>query len=198
MVGEPRSPFDAGHQLCGTHQLSRYVEHAVATELRVREDYCSGARRLRGARGPHRLTDAPLPYAGEWRDHFERCCSANDGHAAAASATTTARPCGEAAAARSGRRRRRLQGGRLGRRRVLGPGGDARAVLVKPPGGAQAEIPRPPWRLGGGGPRSRRGAHVAEQQTVARPGVRHCVEIPPQELGYLRRVCWGARNLLTG
>ena len=38
LVGEPRSLFDAlSHQLCGTHQLSRYVEHAVATELRVVE-----------------------------------------------------------------------------------------------------------------------------------------------------------------
>ena len=39
-------------------------------------------------------------------------------------------------------------------------------MLVKPPGGAQEEIPRSSWRLGGGGPRSRRGAHVAEQQTA--------------------------------
>ena len=63
-------------------------------------------------------------------------------------------------------------------------GGDARAVVVKPPGGAQEEIPRSSWRLGGGGPRSRRGAHVAEQQTALLVqafanafGVRVCVEI---------------------
>ena len=49
------------------------------------EDYCSGApvdfEEQYGAL--YRPTDAPLPYAGEWRDHFERCRSANDGHAAA-------------------------------------------------------------------------------------------------------------------
>lgn len=48
----------------------------------------------------------------------------------------------------------------------LKAGGDARTVLVKPPGGQQEELPRSSWRLGGGGPRSRRGAHVVEQQAA--------------------------------
>ena len=175
------------HQLCGTHQLARYVEHAVATELRVVEDYCSGApvdfEEQYGAL--YRPTDAPLPYAGEWRDHFERCRSANDGHAAAGQRYDD----GAASASKPPP----LEAGDVvdvskedgsGVVECSVQGGDARAVLVKPPGGAQEEIPRSSWRLGGGGPRSRRGAHVAEQQTALLVqafanafGVRVCVEI---------------------
>ena len=141
----------------------------MATELRVREDYCSGApvdfEEQYGAL--YRPTDAPLPYAGEWRDHFERCRSANDGHAAAGQRYDD----GAASAARPPP----LEAGDVvdvskedgsGVVECSVQGGDARAVLVKPPGGAQEEIPRSSWRLGGGGPRSRRGAHVAEQQTA--------------------------------
>ena len=159
----------------------------MATELRVREDYCSGApvdfEEQYGAL--YRPTDAPLPYAGEWRDHFERCRSANDGHAAAGQRYDD----GAAAAARPPP----LEAGDVvdvskedgsGVVECSVQGGDARAVIVKPPGGAQEEIPRSSWRLGGGGPRSRRGAHVAEQQTALLVqafanafGVRVCVEI---------------------
>ena len=141
----------------------------MATELRVVEDYCSGApvdfEEQYGAL--YRPTDAPLPYAGEWRDHFERCRSANDGHAAAGQRYDD----GAAAAAKPPP----LEAGDVvdvskedgsGVVEAAVQGGDARAVLVKPPGGPQEEIPRSSWRLGGGGPRSRRGAHVAEQQTA--------------------------------
>ena len=151
------------------------------------EDYCSGApvdfEEQYGAL--YRPTEAPLPYAGEWRDHFERCRSANDGHAAAGQRYDD----GAASAARPPP----LEAGDVvdvskedgsGVVECSVQGGDARAVLVKPPGGAQEEIPRSSWRLGGGGPRSRRGAHVAEQQTALLVqafanafGVRCCVEI---------------------
>ena len=133
------------------------------------EDYCSGApvdfEEQYGAL--YRPTDAPLPYAGEWRDHFERCRSANDGHAAAGQryddgAASASRP--PPLAAGDVVDVSKEDGSGVVECSVQG--GDARAVIVKPPGGAQEEIPRSSWRLGGGGPRSRRGAHVAEQQTA--------------------------------
>jgi hypothetical protein len=171
LCGEARGLFDAlSHQLCGTHQLARYVEHAVSAELRVEEDYCSGEpidfEAQYGAL--FRPADSPLRDPAEWRSHFERCRAANDGHAAAGQrydddAATSAAPPPLAAgdvvdvskADGSGVVEAAVQAG-----------GDARTVLVKPPGGQQEELPRSSWRLGGGGPRSRRGAHVVEQQAA--------------------------------
>ena len=38
LCGETRGLFDAlSHQLCGTHQLSKYVEHVVIEEIERRE-----------------------------------------------------------------------------------------------------------------------------------------------------------------
>ena len=169
LVGEPRSLFDAlSHQLCGTHQLARYVEHVVATELRVEETYGVHEVDFEEQYGAlYRPAGALLRYPAEWLAHFERCRSANDGHAAAGQrydddvASANGPPPLEAGDVVDVSKE---DGSGVVESAVQG--GDARAVLVKPPGGAQEEIPRSSWRLGGGGPRSRRGAHVAEQQTA--------------------------------
>ena len=122
--------------------------NAVATELRVRIPR-SGARDFEEQYAPT-ADGRAVALRGEWRDHFERCRSANDGHAAAGQRYDD----GAAAAARPPP----LEAGDVvdvskedgsGVVECSVQGGDARAVLVKPPGGAQEEIPRSSWRLGG-------------------------------------------------
>ena len=203
LVGEPRSLFDAlSHQLCGTHQLSRYVEHdsvcstflssTPSTRLRSAQ-----ARRGHGAKGgrrllqrrPRRLRGAvrgPLPADGRAVALRGRVARPLRAVPQRERRPRGGRPAlrrrrgrrGEAAAARSGRRRRRLQGGRLGRRRVLGPGRRracrGREAAGRRAGGDSAVVVAL---------RRRRPAVAARRARrraadgAARPGVRDCVEI---------------------
>ena len=154
----------------------------MATELRVREDCCSGApvdfEEQYGAL--YRPTDAPLPYAGEWRDHFERCRSANDGHAAAGQRYDDGAAAGGADAPPLGRAIvvdvSKEDGSGVVECSVQG--GDARAVVVKPPGGAQGRSRGHRGASGGGGSAvAARRARRRAADGAARPGVRDCVEI---------------------
>ena len=146
LVGAPRGLFDAlSHQLCGTHQLARFVEHAIAAELRVEEMFdCHEANSEEQYGALFRPADSPLRYPAEWRDLFERCRAANDGHAAAGqrydddAATSAAPPPLEAGDVVDVSK----EDGSGVVEAAVQAGGDARSVLVKPPGGQQEELPR--------------------------------------------------------
>ena len=77
LCGEARGLFDAlSHQLCGTHQLSAYVEHVVVAELERREAHEESDKKLtsggewRGDEyGPlFRSAKSPLRHYDDWRD----------------------------------------------------------------------------------------------------------------------------------
>ena len=123
LVGEPRSLFDAlSHQLCGTHQLSRYVEHdsvcstffvlhAVdATPIRAGTPWprSCGFVRTTAAAPPSTSRTSTAPSTGRpTRRCPTRASGATTSSGAAARTTATRRPASATTTARPPRRGRR-------------------------------------------------------------------------------------------
>ena len=175
LCGEARGLFDAlSHQLCGTHQLSAYVEHVVVAELERREadevddkKHPSGGE-WRGDEFRGELFNparSPLRDYGDWRDFVA------SRRAAKGSVRVGAR-YDDALALKVDPPP--LVPGDLVQVEAEDEGPDYEAsvqassdkqhVVLKRLGAAEEAFKRSSWRLGGGGLATRRGSHVVEMQ----------------------------------
>jgi len=172
LCGEKRGLFEAlSHQLCGTHALARYVEHVVLEELELSEQY--GGRNTRVEFEDEyahlfRPAKSPLKMPLDWRDHVRLRAGACDGtvvlnqryddDAALADDPPPLAPGDLVVVAPE-------DGVGDPYEASVQPGGDDTHVVVKELGKSSEAIRHTSPRLGGGGPKSRRGAYVAATQT---------------------------------
>ena len=182
LCGEARGLFDAlSHQLCGTHQLSAYVEHVVVAELERREadevddkKHPSGGE-WRGDEFRGELFNparSPLRDYGDWRDFVASRRAAKGSvrvgakydDALALKDEPPPLVAGDLVQVEAVEADEELgEDGEEGYEASVQPS-SAQNVVLKPLGAGEVMLKRNDWRLGGGGLATRRGAAVVEMQ----------------------------------
>jgi len=182
LCGEARGLFDAlSHQLCGTHQLSAYVEHVVVAELE---------RRAAGeGKNTREMPDgkwcgdeygklfcsakSPLRTYEDWRNFVESRCAAKGSvrigarydDALALKDDPPPFVAGDLVSVEAVEADEELgEDGEAGYEASVQQSSDKQTVVLKRLGAAEVMLKRNDWRLGGGGLATRRGAAVVEMQ----------------------------------
>ena len=181
LVGEPRSLFDAlSHQLCGTHQLSKYVEHVVIEEIERREAGDGHDKKLYPGgewcgdeyEKLFKPSKSPLREYEDWRDFVASRRAAKGSvrvgakydDALALKDDPPPLVAGDLVQVEAVEADEELgEAGEAGYEASVQPS-SAQNVVLKPLGAGEVMLKRNDWRLGGGGLATRRGAAVVEMQ----------------------------------
>jgi hypothetical protein len=181
LCGEARGLFDAlSHQLCGTHQLSKYVEHVVIEEIERREAGDGNDKKLYPGGewcGDEygklfRPSKSPLREYEDWRDFVASRRAAKGSvrvgakydDALALKDDPPPLVAGDLVQVEAVEADEELgEAGEAGYEASVQPS-SAQNVVLKPLGAGEVMLKRNDWRLGGGGLATRRGAAVVEMQ----------------------------------
>ena len=181
LCGEARGLFDAlSHQLCGTHQLSKYVEHVVIEEIERREAEDGNDKKLYPGGewcGDEygklfRPSKWPLREYEDWRDFVASRRAAKGSvrvgakydDALALKDEPPPLVAGDLVQVEAVEADEELgEDGEEGYEASVQPS-SAQNVVLKPLGAGEVMLKRNDWRLGGGGLATRRGAAVVEMQ----------------------------------
>jgi hypothetical protein len=181
LCGEARGLFDAlSHQLCGTHQLSKYVEHVVIEEIERREAGDGNDKKLYPGGewcGDEygklfRPSKSPLREYEDWREFVASRRAAKGSvrvgakydDALALKDDPPPLVAGDLVQVEAVEADEELgEAGEAGYEASVQPS-SAQNVVLKPLGAGEVMLKRNDWRLGGGGLATRRGAAVVEMQ----------------------------------